>query len=151
MSKINYVIGDATQPNTRPAIIAHICNTAGGWGRGFTGAISKRWPGPEKYYRAMKHRRLGWIGAIEVESGICVANMIAQRRYSKPGLPAIDYQALEVCLRDLVDYAMRTSSSVHMPRVGTDWAGGDWAVIEPIIERTLCASGVSVTVYDLPK
>ena len=147
---INYVIGDATQPNARPAIIAHICNTAGGWGAGFSDAVSMRWLGPERAYRAMKSRPLGWFDIIGVEPDIAVANMLAQRRYSKPGKPAIDYTALETCLYQVALYAVRNDYSVHMPRIGTGLAGGDWAVIEPIIVRTLCNAEVSVTVYDLP-
>lgn len=147
MGEINYVIGDATQPITRPAIIAHVCNTAGGWGKGFTGAISARWAKPEKFYRDMLFRRLGMCDFIDVNDGVTVANMIAQRRYSKPGKPAIDYAALETCLHQV---ALRATCGVHMPRIGTGLAGGDWAVIEPIIVRTLCDAGVSVTVYDLP-
>ena len=146
---INYVVGDATQPITRPAIIAHICNTAGGWGKGFSGAISVRWAKPEKFYRDMTHRRLGMCDFINVEDGITVANMIAQRRYSKPGKPAIDYAALKTCLRHVALYAVNNNCSVHMPRIGTDLAGGNWAIIEPIINRTLCDSGIAVTVYDL--
>src|SRR5947207_11902994 len=50
---INYIVGDATQPvGERPKIIVHVCNDIGGWGRGFVTAISKRWPEPEKRYRA---------------------------------------------------------------------------------------------------
>jgi hypothetical protein len=39
---------------------------------------------------------------------------------------------------------------VHMPRIGCGLAGGQWEEIEPIIETTLGAKGVAVTVYDLP-
>ena len=36
------------------------------------------------------------------------------------------------------------------PRIGCDRAGGKWTEVEAIIERTLCARGVEVYVYDLP-
>ena len=94
----------------------------------------------------MPYRRLGMCDFIDARKGITVANMIAQRRYSKPGKPAIDYAALETCLRQV---ALRATCGVHMPRIGTGLAGGDWAIIEPIIERTLCDCGVAVTVYNL--
>ena len=58
---IKYLIGDATQPtpvesegspfNGGVRLICHICNTRGGWGRGFVTALSKRWPEPEREYR----------------------------------------------------------------------------------------------------
>jgi hypothetical protein len=40
-------------------------------------------------------------------------------------------------------------ASVHMPRIGCGLAGGKWEEIEPIIERTLVAKGMTVVVYDL--
>ena len=43
--KITYQIGDATRPiGDGPKIIAHVCNDAGGWGKGFVVAVSRRWP-----------------------------------------------------------------------------------------------------------
>jgi len=157
MSRINYVTGDATQPVSTPAIIAHICNNRGGWGAGFTGALSKRWPRAEEYYRhcwgeKLEHS-LGHVQIVRISPDIIVANMIAQDGYSRPGKPAIRYSALENCLdkvRGCALYIRYIQWSVHMPRIGTGLAGGDWAVIEPMIVRELCEKGVEVTVYDLP-
>ena len=39
---------------------------------------------------------------------------------------------------------------VHMPRIGTGAAGGDWGVIEEIIEEEMVRSNLTVTIYDLP-
>ena len=39
---INYLKGDATEPTKKPAIICHVCNDIGGWGRGFVLALSKK-------------------------------------------------------------------------------------------------------------
>ena len=50
---IMYQIGDATDPiGGGPRIIVHVCNDAGGWGKGFVIAVSRRWPEPERRYRA---------------------------------------------------------------------------------------------------
>jgi hypothetical protein len=35
-----------------------------------------------------------------------------------------------------------------MPRIGCGLAGGKWEKIEAIIDRTLLAAGIGVTVYD---
>lgn len=157
MSRINYVTGDATQPVTTPAIIAHICNNRGGWGAGFTGALSKRYPAAEKYYRyCYRVQSNHTLAAIQIvrrdvseQTDMVIANMIAQNGYSKPGKPAIDYTALLYCLRSLAVVALRDfpAYSVHMPRIGTGLAGGDWAAIEPMIMQELCEKGIQVTVY----
>lgn len=153
-NQINYVTGDATRPNTTPAIIAHICNNKGGWGKGFTGALSKRYLQPEElyrfYWRNQYNYTLGCIQTALCGDKMIVTNMIAQNGYSEPGKPAIDYDALGQCLAQLADTAKDfLEYSVHMPRIGTGLAGGKWEIIEPLIQKCLCARGVRVTVYDL--
>jgi hypothetical protein len=37
-----------------------------------------------------------------------------------------------------------------MPRIGTGAAGGEWGVVEEIVDVELVAKGISVTVYDRP-
>lgn len=150
-TSITYITGDATNPPP-PAIIAHICNNKGGWGAGFTGALSSRWPSLKEQYKLTLRQRnqgLGDAQFIFAQSNIIIANMIAQDGYSRPGRAAIDYGALQLCLSQLCKIAQRYPAyGVHMPRIGTGLAGGDWTVIEPMIVRELCEKGVQVTVYD---
>lgn len=160
-TQIQYLVGDATQPidaGTEQRFIVHVCNDVGAWGAGFTRALSKLSPRPEESYRdaikQTKPRSLGAMSLVKVdpEAGIFVANMIAQR-----GLPSavrrvvIDYEALERCLVRVTKIAVDWGASAHMPRIGCGIAGGDWHTVEAIIERTLCAGGVKVFVYDLPR
>lgn len=153
---ITYLKGDATSPQAPgPKVIAHICNDLGKWGKGFVLAISKRWPEPEKAYRAWHKERnandfgLGKIQLVEVANYIHVANMIGQRG-TKTGSsgPPIRYRAVEECLQSLGDWAVDHGASVHMPRIGCGLAGGKWERIEPLLQQELCAREVSVTVYD---
>ncbi len=157
MTNISYQRGDATVPVAAgEKIICHVCNDIGGWGRGFVVAISKRWPEPEKRYRAWYEQgevggfRLGAIQIVGVEPELSVANMIAQRDVlAIAGVPPIRYDALESCLKSLTEHAVRIRASVHMPRIGCGLAGGNWSEVEAIVEATLGAAGVSVHVYDL--
>jgi O-acetyl-ADP-ribose deacetylase (regulator of RNase III) len=150
------VKGDATSPQAKgPKIVAHVCNDLGGWGKGFVVAVSRRWPEPERDYRAWHRGRsgndfgLGAVRVIQVKPDIWVANMIGQRgiRTGSSG-PPIRYDALERCLTRLADHAVSRSASVHMPRIGCGLAGGRWELVEPIVVRTLCARDVATTVYD---
>lgn len=150
---IRYVIGSAVEPQVKQgdtAIIAHICNNRGVWGAGFVLAVSEKWPSAERHYREFfesGNMALGDTMLCNVQPGIFVANMIAQDGFpSQKRRCAVDFDALELCLDSVVGH-----SSVHMPRIGCGIAGATWDQIEPIIQRTLCANGVSVTVYDLPK
>jgi O-acetyl-ADP-ribose deacetylase (regulator of RNase III) len=152
-----FLTGDATDPQAEGnLIIAHICNSLGGWGKGFVLAISKLWPQPEEEYRRWHRLRadndfeLGAVQFVQVTPCIWVANMIAQEgmKTGKNGSP-IRYEALELCLKQVADKAIETESSVHMPRIGCGLAGGRWDLIEPIVLRTLDMKGIAVTVYDL--
>jgi hypothetical protein len=52
MSTLSIAVGDVTNPcHEDIAVIAHVGNDKGGWGRGFSGALSRRWPLVEHYYR----------------------------------------------------------------------------------------------------
>ena len=154
MSKINYLIGDATNPQTeKRAIIVHVCNDVGAWGAGFVMALSKKWKQPEAEYRRMSTtvRKLGHVQFVPVENNIIVANLIGQHniKSNENGVPPINYAAVEVGLDKIFKFAKTTGASIHMPRIGCGLAGGSWEIMELIINRTLCNHDVEVYVYDL--
>lgn len=159
MSRIQYIRGDATCPQAAGnKVIAHVCNDAGKWGAGFVLALSARWEQPEAEYRAWANGKsevpfsLGAVQVVPVLPTVWVANMVAQHgtRTGSSG-PPIRYPALDQCLAKLAEVTVTLEASVHMPRIGCGLAGGDWAVVEPLIEKNLCDRGVSVTVYDFEK
>jgi O-acetyl-ADP-ribose deacetylase (regulator of RNase III) len=157
MAAIRYIKGDATSPQASGVkVIAHVCNDLGGWGKGFVLAVSKRWPEPEKAYRAWHRDRarndfgLGAVQFVQVDPHVWVANMVAQRgtRPSRKNGPPIRYEAVDRCLAALADKAKELDATVHMPRIGCGLAGGKWSRIEPLITARLTDRSVDVTVYD---
>jgi O-acetyl-ADP-ribose deacetylase (regulator of RNase III) len=155
--KINYLIGDATNPvGDGTKIIVHVCNDIGGWGRGFVVALSKRWPEPEQRYRAW-HRGeekipfdLGEVQFVKVTDSIWVANMIGQRDVrAVAGIPPVRYDAIRKGLQRVAEEARRSGAAVHMPRIGCGLAGGKWEEVGKIVEQELSDRNVPVTVYDL--
>ena len=150
MSKINYVIGDATAPQGEGnKIICHICNDIGAWGAGFVLALSKRWEYPEQFYRARQKYPLGQADILKVEDDLYVANMIAQHmtRPSLDGTPPIRYESVAEALMKVNKIAKEKNATLHMPRIGCGLAGGEWQMIEKILKAVV---SVDVTVYDLP-
>jgi len=158
--KINYIIGDATNPVQNEKgmkFIAHCCNNIGAWGSGFVIALSKRWGTPELIYRKWVEEtsdnleeRLGRIQVIPVEKDIMVANIIGQNGIGiKNGIPPIRYEAIKKGLDKLqevmVEYENK-NPSLHLPRIGAGLAGGDWKKIEEIIESSIT---FPTTVYTL--
>ncbi|MEV5872664.1 macro domain-containing protein [Streptomyces sp. NPDC052101] len=156
MSEIRYVRGDATVPSVKGAkVIAHVCNDIGGWGKGFVLALSRRWPEPERAYRAWHRDRakndfgLGAVQLVRVGPQLWVANMIGQRGV-KPGGKGVPvrYEAIDTALARLADEVIELGASVHMPRIGCGLAGGTWSRTEPLIAERLVKRGITVTVYD---
>ncbi|MBC2900470.1 macro domain-containing protein [Streptomyces cupreus] len=156
MLEITYVRGDATVPSVKGVkLIAHVCNDIGGWGKGFVLAVSRRWPEPEKAYRAWHRDRaandfaLGAVQFVQVEPYVWVANMVGQRgiRTGSKGVP-VRYEAIDTALDGLATKAAELGASVHMPRIGCGLAGGKWSRIEPLITDRLVRQGIPVTVYD---
>ncbi|MEV5908594.1 macro domain-containing protein [Streptomyces chartreusis] len=156
MSEISYIRGDATVPSVKGVkVIAHVCNDIGGWGKGFVVAISRRWPEPEKSYRAWHRERasndfaLGAVQFVQVEPYVWVANMVGQRgiRTGSKGVP-VRYEAMDDALERLAEKAADLGASVHMPRIGCGLAGGKWSRVEPLITDRLVRRGIAVTVYD---
>ncbi|MEV7324839.1 macro domain-containing protein [Streptomyces sp. NPDC093970] len=156
MSEITYIRGDATAPAGKGVkVIAHVCNDMGGWGKGFVLALSRRWPEPEKAYRAWHRDRakngfaLGAVQLIQVDRHLWVANMIGQHgtRTGSKGVP-VRYEAIGTALAELADEALALGASVHMPRIGCGLAGGKWSRVEPLIGERLAGRGIPVTVYD---
>ena len=164
MTEITYIEGDATTPRGNDnKVIAHICNDSGKWGKGFVMALSRRWREPEEKYRAWYkdrgHLSSGWkLGAVmfvEVNGSrgplydkCWVANMIAQHGIkSWDNQTPIRYGALSVALQAVAEFAKKNDASVHMPKIGSGLAGGDWMTIERLITEALIEQGIAVTVY----
>lgn len=157
---VEYVSGDLVkkpkQGEHEQIIIAHICNDIGGWGAGFTGALSSRWLHPEMFYRRWRRGaesrdipfELGQTQFVNISATITVANMIAQHGVGR-GKRRVRYRALAECLDKVCEYAKNLGASVHMPRIGCGLAGGSWDEIEPIINKSLVDKGVRAIVYDL--
>lgn len=157
MNGITYVHGDATAPQGEGArIIAHVCNDAGHWGRGFVLALTRRWPEPERAFRQWHRDRAGndfGLGAaqfVRVEPDLWVANLVGQhgiRTVRNQAVP-VRYGAIDTALGLLGDRAAELGASVHMPRIGCGLAGGTWDEVGPLVERRLADRGIPVSVYD---
>lgn len=157
-NKIKYVRGDATAPRAdgNYRIITHIVNNqTPNWGGMFAGAVKRKFPAAQTDFQdwAIKERSnlgLGNIHFVEVAHSLGVVTMISQQGYGNSKKPRLRYAALKVCLDKLATFANTKQASIHMPRIGSGQAGGDWRIIEELIEDSLCNRSIKVYVYDLP-
>jgi O-acetyl-ADP-ribose deacetylase (regulator of RNase III) len=147
---LHYLIGDATEPILKPAIVAHCCNSSNGWGRGFVLALSAKYPEPEREYHnwfATGKPQLGDVQFVQVKPDIIVANIIGQAGTHWVGkIPPIRYDAITKGLEKVYQKAKQGGSTLHLPRIGAVLAGGDWPTIEKIILGTM---SVETYVYTL--
>ncbi|PTA67237.1 Appr-1-p processing protein [Deinococcus arcticus] len=152
---------DATQPQgDGPKLLVHVCNDIGAWGRGFVLALSQRFRAPETEFKRWaagetgQPYALGEVQFVPVAPDLVVANLVGQHDIARKNRPApqppVRYEAIRTRLARVRREAQQQGATVHMPRIGAGVAGGDWAIIEPIIEDELTRHGVHVTVYDLP-
>lgn len=165
MSELVYVKGDATNPIMKDfenVIIAHVCNNHGAWGKGFSYAVSAKWPDPENEYRQAfvkivpgNKTVLGQVQTLPVTdsegrfSNTYIANMIAQDGFASAEKPkALVYSKLVDCMEQIALQAESMGSSIHCPKFGAGLAGGDWKIIEALIQEIWVDAGIDVTVYE---
>lgn len=137
--------GSATSPREdgkEGLIIAHICNSVGGWGAGFVLAVSKLSKVPEAAYRALAAEHngqipIGTLQFVEAKPRIFVANMVTQEGTDPSKGCLVNYSALKDCLRQTLARAVLLNYHVHMPAgMGSGLAGGDKVTILKLIEQT---------------
>jgi len=155
---ITFLKGDAIEPLTPgPKIIAQIVNdkTMNWGGHGFAYNIKKRLPKVQDDFQKWvlanpNNLSLGSTHVSLLSDERIVVSMIAQHGYGSSAKPRIRYSALMNCLERLSEVAAEKRATVHMPRIGTGNAGGNWAIIQELIQDTLLRRRIEVTVYDLP-
>jgi hypothetical protein len=153
---IRYVVGDATEPRgPKPWLVMHLVNDkTPNWGGAFAKFLARKWPSVQVDFKAWAHERglgLGSVRFATADDGIEIASMVAQHGYGPSTTTRLRYEALTTALRSVAERARETKATVHAPRIGAGEARGDWSIIEELIENTIVASDVGVTVYDLSR
>lgn len=127
---INHYYGDLLQ--VTHGFIVHGCNARGVMGAGVAKSIKAKWPFVFDAYidslRALEDP-LGSYSKVGVSKDLFVVNMIAQERY-------VNYAAVALGFRTLFDEIEKSGSilPVHFPLIGAGLGGGDWNIIEQIIQ-----------------
>lgn len=146
---IKYIDGDLVKDAELFDVIAHCCNCFCTMGAGIAPQIKNKFP--EAYEvdcETVKgdKGKLGTISFTEFTTPTIV-NLYGQYDYTgrRSGQMDLDYDALRSALR-----AMKEEFSGQLfglPKIGAGLAGGDWDVIEAIIEEELEGERVIVVNY----
>ena len=139
-----------------PKIICQLVNDrAIRWGGGVARKAANQYPEAEKEFSRLlsqipREKRLGNVIFSNATDDIVIASLVAQEGFGPSEFPRIRYSALERCLQTVTERAKNIGASIHMPKIGTGAARGDWGTIEEMLDDAMVRTGLSVTIYDLP-
>jgi hypothetical protein len=116
--------------------------------------VAKKWPEVQKDFigwveESRGRLRLGNVRLFELDEDISIATLVSQHGYGNSPRPRIRYNALQICLQTLAEIAQRYEASIHLPKIGSGQAGGNWSIISEMIDTELVSKGHQVTVYQL--
>ena len=156
-SPVSLAHGNVLEPRgSGPKILCQLVNDrARKWGGGVARKAAARFPDAEaEFARCIveipRDDRLGRVIFARASNDMVIGSMIAQEGFGPSLFPRIRYAALERCLHAIAERAMEDGASIHMPKVGTGAAGGDWDIIAEMVEDRLVRAGLVVTIYDPP-
>lgn len=126
--------------------IAHGCNSYGVMGSGVALAIKTKWPKAyEEYHNYYKEcgLDLGEIISVPCENKV-ILNCITQKHYGRTGDKFVSYDAIDTCMKHIQNLGL---DNIAMPKIGAGLGGGDWKVIEAIIQSRLINR--NVVIYEI--
>lgn len=153
---ITYKKGDVVKAALEGEInvLIHQCNCFNNMGKGIAPQIAKvfphAWQMDQNTVKGDKSK-LGSYTVSHANKKCSVVNLYGQYGWWKKSDGSIntDYTALERGLQLLGDVLRKhkPGAVIGLPRIGCGLGGGDWSIVENIIER--CLHSLDVNVYDL--
>jgi len=135
------------------SMIAHGCNCHNKMHSGIAAQIAKKYPEVPKSDKKTIYgdrSKLGMVMPVfRPDMDKCVVNLYTQYRYGRGEMHA-DYDAIRSCmgvLREWHEQCMKHNAKhkLGIPRIGTGLAGGDWKIIEGIINEVF--DDIEIYVY----
>ena len=153
---MRYIKGDlvklANEKNYFDAII-HGCNCFCTMGSGIANQIRELWPQVYKEDCLTKigdKNKLGCYTYCQVRTKshkfLVVFNAYTQYNYGRDKVQA-DYDAIRKVFHSLSESGYLTGMRIGLPKIGCGLAGGDWNIVEPIIEEELKDFDVTIVEY----
>lgn len=145
---VKYVKGDLF--DSKADVLAHGCNCRGGYGSGVARTMALKYPKARHYYLD-KYDEDGWelgdVQFVTVVGGKIVANCATQDEYYPRNKCHADYLAIRKCMEQVRDFAKANGYTIAIPKIGAGLAGGDWNIIEGILNDVF--KDYDITVYCL--
>lgn len=146
-------------------IIIQQVNAMGVMASGFAKDLRAAYPEVfDSYSKEIKHDKLR-IGVNRDKMGtviphlvsidgkeLLILNIVAQLDYGRDGIRYTSYDALDTGFKSIAEFlkvATDDPLNVHFPAIGCGLGGGDWNVVEAIINSNLTAPNISNTLWVL--
>lgn len=147
--------------NTPHKYIAHGVNCQGVMGSGVAKVLLDKYPEVRsKYLRSYERMErmmlesteemLGTVQFVDCRDKI-VLNMFTQDRYGYDNKQYVSYEAIKDCFEGLTKYFSENNSeivTIAIPKIGCGLAGGEWDVVEKIINE-VTGDKLNIEVYYL--
>lgn len=148
---IKYIDGNVF--DTKNDIIAHGCNCIGGYGAGIAKTVATLYPKAKiayyKKYHSSEKWNLGDTQIVKVSSDRYIANCATQYDYGSPknGKIYVSYDGFKKSMEELKRKANLLNASIAMPLIGAGLAGGDWKILEGILNEVFHDVEIEVWIY----
>ena len=121
-------------------LIPHVTNNVGAWGAGFVIPLAKEFPEARDAFLEEKNPELGVTQFVDARNTI-ICNMFAQNGvgYSWNNCIPLRYESLKKCMIQVQEKVKELKEEglkvlIACPMFGSGLAGGDWKIIEDMIE-----------------
>lgn len=160
---INYIKGDliSLAKNATFDVVVHGVNCFNSQSAGIAKSFAAEFKTNDStLYRLESERFKGDINklgqvefkhhTLDQKSGksVIVVNAYTQYRYGTKQIN-VDYDALRLCMRKL--NVRFKGKHIGMPAIGSGLAGGDWSIIERILQKELVDCELTVVLYEKKK
>lgn len=145
---IHYIQGDLFE--TDAGIIAHGVNCRGKFASGVAKLVGTKYPKARQYYLDKFDEdgwKLGDIQAVLQWDGTIIVNCATQDNYGYAGELNANYDAIRTAMESVKRLAQIKNKTIAIPKIGAGLAGGDWTIIEKILEEVF--TDYDITVYYL--
>jgi len=146
---IKYVDGDLLKMSDDFDVIAHCCNCFCVMSAGIAPQIKAKFPEAYAVDCATKKGDLAKLGTISytTETKPTVVNLYGQYDYTgrRSGNMDLDYDALRSAIKLMKEKF--SGKTFGLPKIGSGLAGGDFTIIEKIIEEEMRGEYVTIVNY----
>jgi len=150
---IKYIKGDLLKEFEDGTVdtIAHCCNCQGVMGSGIALSIKNKYPSAFAAYKDHEDKFKLLLGSVSVDKQTdrAIVNLHAQNLYGS-GSRFVNYEALYVSLTLLKHYMIGTNlKQLGVPyKMASDRAGGDWRIVEAMLESVFDSTPIEVVVVE---